>query len=146
MTSKLADGDIKTELQAYYDENKLNRPKAFLLGEWEWQSGDEKQTVVECIRHKDNLIGTVQVVGSNEKEYQIMKDDVVWKDFDFLNEKRFTCTCLCKTKDGINVECTTVGEIKYKKDELHQHLTAPDPFWMEEKSANRDWKRIDSNR
>lgn len=40
----------------------------------------------------------------------------------------------------------SLGEIKYKKDELHQHLTAPDPYWMEEKSANRDWKRIDSNR
>ena len=142
MVSKLDDGDLKTELKTYYEANKLNRPKAFLLGEWEWQSGDKKQTTVECIQHKDNLIGIIMTVGSNEKEYQIRKDDVEWKDFEFLSEKRFTCTSLCKTKSGLNIECTTVGTINYKRDNMHLHLTAPDPYWMSEKSAERDWERI----
>lgn len=142
MLKKMPDAEAKADLQRYHNENKLNKPKAFLLGKWEWQSGGETKTAVSCIRHKDNLIATVDVVGDNERDYKILKDDVYWKDFDFLEPGRFTCTCLCKTEDGVNVECTTVGTINYKDDTLHLHLTAPDPYWMAEESSDRDWKRI----
>lgn len=142
LLKKMPESEAKTSLQKYHDENEFNKPKAFLLGKWEWQSSGDTKTSVSCIQHKDNLIATVDVVGDNEKDYKILKDDVYWKDFDFLEKDRFTCICLCKTGEGTGVECTTVGTINYKKDTLHLHLTAPDPYWMDAESSDRDWKRI----
>lgn len=142
MLKKMPESEGKAQLQTYRDKSELLRPKAFLLGKWEWQSDGDVKTRVSCVQRKDNLIATVDVVGDVERDYKIMKDDVYWKDFDFNEPDRFTCMCLCKTGDGIGVECTTVGTIDYEGDALHLHLTAPDPYWMDEESSDRDWKRI----
>lgn len=142
LKESLQDGDVKEQLTKYYDANKLNKVKAFLVGKWEWQHGDKVNTVVKNIIYKDNLMATVVTVGDNEKEYQILVDDVYWKDFEILDEKSFTCLNLCKTRDAIASECETVGRINYEDDSLHLHVTAPPPYRMVD--PDRDWKRVEN--
>lgn len=119
LKTNIKDKETKEDLESYYEKNKLNRPKAFLLGQWRWdKGGKETETAVEVTTYKNELIGTVVLVGDKEKEFQIKKDDVYWSDFEYNDEYKFTCTSLCKTRDGLEVQCTTIGRIDYSKDVL----------------------------
>lgn len=136
----LPDSDLKKELNDYLDSNKTNRIRAFLIGEWEWQTDDEKKTRVNLIAYKDNLLGEVTQVGDNEVEFQILKGDIYWKDFEFVEDDFYTCNNLCKTSDGYVVDVTATGKIDYEEETLQMHLTAPEPYQMV--GADREWKRV----
>ena len=75
-------------------------------------------------------MGTVRIVGDNEKEFKIYKEDVYWKDFTFVSDTKFTCLNLSKTRDGIASECLAVGKINYSKDQFKLHVTAEPPYIM----------------
>ena len=139
MIESLADSELKDELIKYAGSNKEKRTMAFLVGTWEWQRNCETNTRVNNILYKDNLLATVETVGDNEKDYQILKGDVYWKDFVFIDDNEFTCINLCKTKNGAAVECMALGEIDYENDSIHLHLTAPEPYVMVD--ADRNWIR-----
>ena len=138
LRTSIKDKEIQEDLESYYEKNKLNKPKAFLLGNWRWdKGGKETETTVEVTTYKDELIGTVILVGDKEKEFQIKIDDVYWSDFEFSGENKFTCTSLCKNRDGLEVQCTTIGRIDYSKDTVKLHLTPPSPFTMDSDSSDR---------
>lgn len=126
----MENGKAKTQIEEYLKQNKLDKPKAFLIGKWEWQYDVKNKTTIETVPYKKNLMGTVEIVGDNEKEFQIYKDDIYWKDFSFLSETKFTCLNLSKTQDGVASECSAVGKINYSKDQFKLHVTAEPPYIM----------------
>ena len=130
LIKSMDDGKIKNKIENYLAQNKLDKPKAFLIGKWEWQYDAKNKTTIEVVPYKKNLMGTVGIVGDNEKEFKIYKEDVYWKDFTFVSDTKFTCLNLSKTRDGIASECLAVGKINYSKDQFKLHVTAEPPYIM----------------
>lgn len=139
--NKLQDSELKDSINQYLSDNANNRIRAFLIGEWEWQSDNETKTRINIMPYQDNLLGEVTQVGDNEIEYQILVGDIYWKDFEFIDAGKFTCYNLGKTRIGSVVDCTALCEIDYDEDLLKMHITAPEPYITV--NADRDWKRIE---
>ena len=123
LAKKLPDGDVKKHLADYSEENKLNKPKAFIIGKWERIDDEKKSAVIEAFQNKNNILGTLFIVGDDQKEYHYLKDDVCWKKFDFISGNKFTCTTTSKNREGVLHNNTTVGKINYKKEQIHMHST-----------------------
>ena len=140
LTETLSDSETKNVLIEFQQENRLNRAKAFMIGDWEWQKNDEKNTIVKNRLVGDGLLGTVAQVGTNEIEYQIALNDIYWKDYVFIDETNFTCYNLTKMKTGNVVDVTAIGVIDYANEAINLHLTAPAPYFMVD--ADRTWKRL----
>jgi len=135
--------ETKDYLAKYSNDNKTKRAKAFLCGKWEWKSNTQVKTTVNNIIYEDNMLATVEIVGDNEKEYKILEGDIYWKDFVFIDETNFTCINLCKNVYGSVVECLTTGKIDYENMIINLHLTAPQPYIMD--NPDRCWIKLQAN-
>ncbi len=140
LTESLSDSESKNSLIEFKQNNRLNRAKAFMIGDWEWQKDAEKNTKVKNRLVGDELLGIVTQVGANEAKYQIALNDIYWKDFIFIDETSFTCYNLTKMTTGNVVDVTAVGVIDYENETINLHLTAPAPFFMVD--ADRTWKKV----
>lgn len=137
-----ASAELTEKCNSYLDSAESTRPKAWLIGIWEWQNDDETKEQVEIKANKDNLIGIVKVLGTTEAKYQIREFEIVWTDFEFMDSSSLTFNVLSKTTDGFPVDTTALVNIDYSnEDEMLQHITAPAPYSMV--NADRSWKRIE---
>ena len=140
LIGQLPEGDLLTHLKAYSEEHIDKRIKSFLIGEWEWEADLEKRTRVKVIEHKDDLLCTVTQVSDQEAEYQIMLNDIYWRDFEYIDDKTYTCINLTKTRDGLVVDVTAYCVLDYENQKINIHLTAPAPYHMVD--ADRTWNKL----
>lgn len=134
--------DMKADLIEYRDSNKINRAKAFLIGEWELQSNTQIKTVVKIQISENELVGTVKQVSENEAQYKIAVSDTYWKKFAFVDENTFSCYNLMKTINGNVLDVPTVGEINYETGSIALYLNVPAPYHTSD--PNRIWKKTTS--
>lgn len=133
---------IKESFVSFINENGEQRARAFLLGTWEWSSGEETRTRVEVKPQGDGLIGIVTQVGNDSTKYQLQTGDVYWTDFIFLEPVQFTCKNLTKTTNGVPVPCTAVGTIDFNSnDKFTLHLTS-DIGLYHVITPDRTWTRV----
>ena len=135
MVEKLKDGDLKTKLSAFGEEHDLLRAEAFLVGTWERQDEDsETKPLVVVIPYKNNLVGRLEVVGDEQKQWHFEKDDVYWKDFEFESGERFYCYNLTRYDDGTVAGDTASCIINYEEGTIDTNVTGTT-------SPHKIWKR-----
>ena len=137
LVKKLPDGDLKTKLSDFSKENDVLRAQSFLLGKWKETDDYGPDRTVEVTFSGDNLIGIIVKI---EKDSWFKKNDLYWKDFNFIDRKRFTCISIAKEETGATYDSAAVAIINYKKGTMHLHLTPQSDFSLDYYDSH--WKRV----
>ena len=137
LRKNLPDGEIKDKLDNYYETNRLNKPRAFLLGKWKEIDDQGLDRVIEVTLSDDDMIGIIVQVNDSDA---YKKNDVYWKEFKFIDDDRCTLNSISRGSDRDANDNTAVGEIDYKKGILHLHLTPSPGYTLTYYDTN--WKRI----
>lgn len=138
LVNKSENKEITEALQEYYDKNKLNKPKSYLIGKWKETDEQGQNRVIEVTLSDNDMVGIIDSVqeGSSYK-----KNDLYWTDFKFIDEKRCTLISISRGDAGDTNESNAVGNIDYKNGTLQLHLTPSSGLSLTYYDTN--WKRME---
>lgn len=119
LRKNLSDGEIRDKLDTYYKENKLNKPKAFLIGKWEQDDKEGSIKTLAVKKAEEDMIGVVTAV----TKAPFVKGDIYWSKFKFVSVNEFTCNSIGKDYYGGTYDNNALAKIDYKKETISIHLT-----------------------